>query len=426
MLILMSTLAFSMDSFNYSNNTSISYERSSSILMQFSQSFSNQSIYPNIQGQSPSIDGLETVYNESVGLLAPGTWNYRGGYILGDVSILGPWTSGGATRIYARGGDNALWVYTYPNGPWTCLSGLITSKPTAGYDINGKTHVMVRGGDGALWDNIDGVWYSLGGYINAETPSISFSWDPSDSNYLQIGVRGGDNGLWLKKMNINDRLRSWQSLGGLITSGPIVLQDPNVANTLRIVVRGFDNALWIRTLKVTDNSGSWTSLGGWLRTEPVAKFETYGLRYPATYGSTTYYLYSKLITAVIGNDNALWVNIYNIGSGNANWWYLGGNTASKPDIVRPYLEHWSAEYDIYGNIIGFSIAEPRYIVVKGTDNALWDIEITGTRFKTYSTFEVSNTWTYLGGYITNNPIFGSSKWVSVRGGDGALWTYNSL
>jgi hypothetical protein len=409
------------------NNSSTSSEVSPFISEQFSPNLVNQSTIPNSQGQLPSIDSFQAITNETVGLLTPGTWNYHGGFIIGDVSILGSWTSGGATRIFARGGDNALWVYTYPSGPWTRLGGVITSKPTAGYDINGKTHVMVRGGDGALWDNIDGAWYYLGGYISAETPSIGYLYsNPSDVNSIMLFVRGGDNGLWLRSMNINDRTGSWQSLGGAITSGPVVLRDPNVANTVRIVVRGSDNALWMRSLNTADNSGSWRSLGGWLRSEPVAIFETYGYRYPVYSGSNVYYLYSKLITAAIGGDNALWVNIYDIGADNAIWGGLGGSITSKPSIASPYMEHWHVSYDSFGNIIDFSVAEPRDIVAKGTDNALWDIEITGTRSKTSSTFEVSHIWTYLGGYITNNPIFRTSNSIIVRGSDGALWTYNKI
>jgi hypothetical protein len=410
------------------NNTSTSSEVSPFISEQFSPNVVNQSTIPNSQGQLPSIDGFQAITNETVGLLVPGTWNYHGGYIIGDVSILGPWTSGGATRIYARGGDNALWVYTYPSGPWTRLGGAITSNPTARYDENGKTHVMVRGGDGTLWDNIDGVWYPLGGYINAETPNIGFEWNPSDVNSIMIFVRGGDNGLWLRRMNINDRSGSWQSLGGVITSGPVVLQDPNVANTMRIVVRGSDNALWMRSLNTADNSGSWRSLGGWLRSEPVAIFETYGYLYPVYSGSSVYYLYSKMITAAIGGDNALWVNIYDIGTGNANWWGLGGSITTKPAIAPRYLEHWGFSYDPYGNPLGFSLEEPRDICARGTDNALWDIEITGTRSTESgaSAFGVSHTWTSLGGYVTSNPIFRTSKWISVRGGDGALWTYDKI
>lgn len=414
-----------MDTLDYPNNSSISYEGPLH-LEQFSQSFISQSIIPDIQGQNSSINGLETISNESVGLLTPGIWNYRGGLIIGDVSILGPRISGDPTRIFARGTDSALWCYTYPSGPWTRLGGLITSSPTAGYDKNGKTHVMVRGGDGAIWDNIDGGWYSLGGFIKAESPDVRFSWNPSDTNYFLISVRGGDNALWLRRMNINDRSGSWQNLGGSITSAPSVLSDPNVANTIRIVVKGADNALWVRSLNTVDNSGSWRSLGGCLLSEPVAMFETYGYRYPVTIGTRTYYMYAALMTAAIGCDNALWLNIYDIDANWAGWWGLGGSIASKPSIVRPYQEHWEFKYDPYGNFIGASITEPRDIAAKGSDNSLWDIEIAGTR-STYigPEFELSSPWTSLGGYITNNPIFGTPKWIGVRGGEGALWTYNS-
>jgi hypothetical protein len=131
-----------IESFNNSTSSVVSQFTSEQIF----PNVANQSVISNSQGQMPSIDDLQTASNETVGLLTPGTWNFRGGYIIGDPYTLGGWASGSPYRSFARGGDNALWVYTYPSGPWASLGGVITSNPIARYDTNGKTHVMVRGG----------------------------------------------------------------------------------------------------------------------------------------------------------------------------------------------------------------------------------------------------------------------------------------
>lgn len=122
----------------------------------------------------------------------------------------------------------------------------------------------------------------------------------------------------------------WESLGGILTSGPTV--SSWAANRLDIFVRGADMALWH---KWWNNAWSgWEKLGGGLNSDPAA----------VSWGS------KRIDVFVRGTDNALWHKWFN--NGWSGWESLGGILLSDPDATS-----WAtSRIDVF---------------VRGTDSALW-------------------------------------------------------
>ena len=75
-------------------------------------------------------------------------------------------------------------------------------------------------------------------------------------------ARGTDNAVWhIWQTAPNNGWSSWASLGGVITSLPVVTNDAD--GRLEVFARGTDNALW-HIWQTAPNNGwsSWASLGG--------------------------------------------------------------------------------------------------------------------------------------------------------------------
>jgi len=174
--------------------------------------------------------------------------------------------------------DNGPFVNSEYIGATARFGGYLTSDPIPVRDTNYQDpldyiHVYVRGGDGALWDcalntaalsQVGGgtswKWYSLGGYISPEGSGSSiYKGNPdsgySDSTGYHVIVRGGDGALWDNKGSFGGSddyyTSSWKSLGGYVTSDPIVLRNHLYGElnaepliTPLIAARGGDGAVW--------------------------------------------------------------------------------------------------------------------------------------------------------------------------------------
>ena len=211
-------------------------------------------------------------------------------------------------------------------------------------------------------------WESLGGVLTSG-PGVS-SWA---SGRLDVFVRGTDNALWHKWFS--GGWSGWESLGGVLTSDPAAVSwGPN---RIDVFVRGTDNALWHKWWNGSAWSG-WESLGGVLTSGPAVCSWSSG----------------RLDVFVRGTDNALWHKWYS--GGWSGWESLGGVLTSDPAAVS-----WGPNrIDVF---------------VRGTDNALWHKWWSGGW----------SGWDSLGGVLTSGP--GVSSWSSgrldvfVRGTDNALW-----
>jgi hypothetical protein len=143
--------------------------------------------------------------------------------------------------------------------------------------------IFVRGTDNALWhkwyQNGWSGWESLGGILTSGPAAVSWG-----NNRIDVFVRGTDSALWHKWWQ--NGWSGWESLGGILTSDPAVCSW--AAGRLDIFVRGADNALWHKWYQ--NGWSGWESLGGILSSAPAA----------VCWGS------NRIDVFVRGTDSAIW------------------------------------------------------------------------------------------------------------------------
>ena len=194
----------------------------------------------------------------------------------------------------------------------------------------------------------------------------------------QIVARPSEGNVYVIAYSVEGVLvptTGWESLGGLLTSGPDVCSAR--AGHLDVFVRGGDNALWHRWF---DESGwsEWESLGGVLTSDPTA----------VSWGNNRIDVFAR------GGDNALYHRWFD--GGWSDWESLGGVLTSSPDVCSARAGH----LDVF---------------VRGGDNALWHKWFDGGW----------SDWESLGGVLTSDPT--AVSWsdhridVFARGGDYALY-----
>jgi hypothetical protein len=210
-------------------------------------------------------------------------------------------------RCQAVAGDPSSW-----SSPWQQQwplggdSPLGASDPTViGFNLDGTPNsfhagagVFVRGGEGEIWTtwrknqdgdcNDPGEWSPWtrvsgdGAYSQPETQSLAigshmignttgYNYDAHFSGSCYF-ARGIDNALWMKCGTIRyGSWRSWQSLGGVLTSNPTAFVNKNGVGY--VFARGTDNSVWYIKLTAPDKTqtqsqawtltwGAWQPLGG--------------------------------------------------------------------------------------------------------------------------------------------------------------------
>ena len=316
------------------------------------------------------------------------TWSSLGGYLTGSVSSIVDST--GKEEIWAKGGDNSLWVNM--EGAWHGKRGILASDPFAVADYNGKIHVLVQGADNGVWDfiydpvQVIGHWKGLGGCIIGRPIAAQ---DPANNGIMRVAVKGGDNALWICNLDINAETYVWTCLGGCLSGVPYLLFDPSGIE--HILIRGCDNALW--DMKGVWGGSSytriWNFLGGILANGPVATIEPDINNHVAAY--------------VKGSDNALWMCDVNSASDpeTGTWHGLGGVISSEPFVVADQS------------------ASKVHAFVRGGDSALWE-----NRFSTSPWNPGGNQWQGFGGLLlpyAPGGLIGSNTHAFVIGSDNALW-----
>ena len=181
----------------------------------------------------------------------------------------------GWLEIFVRGANNALWHKWQdpPNGQWSgweSLGGILTSDPVVIQNHWNGREVFVRGTDNGvhhIWqDRPRGNWSGWeglglpGGF--AVTGNVAVSRD--NNGWLEIFVRGANNALWHKWQDPpNGQWSGWESLGGILTSDPVVIQ--NHWNGREVFVRGTDNGVHhIWQDRPRGNWSGWEALGGYV------------------------------------------------------------------------------------------------------------------------------------------------------------------
>jgi len=214
------------------------------------------------------------------------------------------------------------------------------------------------------------TWQSLGGVLTSG-PGVS-TWG---TGRIDAFVRGSDNGLYQDTWN-GAAWSGWIGRGGMLSSGPAAVSWS--ANRIDVFVRGTDNQLYHRYSDGT-NWSAWEALGGVLTSGPtVASWSP-----------------NRLDVFVRGTDNGLYHKWWDGVRWNG-WEGLGGALTSDPGAVAP--------------------AENRLaVVVRGADNAVWTRAWTGGGW---------TAWSSLGGGATSAPAIASCSGhpdVLVRGASNALY-----
>ena len=255
----------------------------------------------------------------------------------------------GRLQVFYRKDDGSLWIIGQrTDGTWVpagSLGGVITSGPAVGVNADGRLEVFARGTDNALWhiaqtavNGTWGTWMSLGGDLTSIPVVVR---NPS-TNALQVFVRvnGGPISTIAQSSPGSAQWTAWTSLGGGFTTAPAV--GINFDGRLEVFGRGTDNALW-HNLQASAGGAftGWSSLGGVITSAPAV----------------TRRADNTLDVAAIGTDGALW----HIGQTTAGGAYSGWTTLGTPAALTiasgPHVE-----VDANGT--------PQ-IFVRASDNSLW-------------------------------------------------------
>jgi uncharacterized protein YkwD len=214
-------------------------------------------------------------------------------------------------------------------------------------------------------------WQSLGGVLTSG-PGVS-TWG---ATRVDAFARGSDNSLFQNTWN-GTAWGGWISLGGVLTANPGAVSWS--ANRIDAFARGSDNQLYHKFWDGTRWS-AWEALGGILTSGPAAASWAAG----------------RLDVFVRGTDSALWHKWWD-GTQWSGWQNLSGILTSDPGAVS-------------------SAANRVDVVVRGTDNAVWIRSWNGSGW---------TPWTNLGGIGTSAPAIASCASghldIFVRGSDTGLY-----
>lgn len=218
--------------------------------------------------------------------------------------------------------------------------------------------------------------------LSIDLSGISYKDEPSvvktQDGRVHVFVRHNNDQLHLRTLN-GTTWSSWQSLGGVCTSGPSAVA---IGNTIHVFVRSADNAIHTRSWNEITWWGDWQTLGGSLSSAPSAV---------ANVWPNYVYVYAK------GADGAIWQQAWN-GSAWLGWSSIGGNLASGPSVVSPSP----------GKI---------FVFARGADGAIWQHHYNGSAW---------TGWQSLGGNFTGPPSAVANVWVNhvhlhARAMDNTIW-----
>ena len=171
----------------------------------------------------------------------------------GNVSSLGFDTVvANLQKSYAPNGNTPV----PPSPPPTPPIAADGTNPAEAITSDGTRHYFLTRAGGALWHRTPaGPWQSLGGVLTSGPAAAAVGTD------VYIFARGGDGKTtWFRTLTV-----PWVSIGGTATSAPYAT--PNAAEPrVSVSIRGSDRALWSRDYNTTLNTWTpWTSYGGTIK-----------------------------------------------------------------------------------------------------------------------------------------------------------------
>lgn len=245
--------------------------------------------------------------------------------------------------------------------------------------LGGGHAVYVRGTDGRIW------WRTVEAF---GSPAYSTSWRPlpgvTASGPDVVQVAGTE--LWLAARSTTSTLLvrrqsgatfgGWQSLGGVITSAPVLMVQGGTAR-IWAFARGNDGAVWYRVRGDNGVWAPWRTIGGRLTSAPDAVY--YGFGSP------------DIVVQGRGLDGAVWARSLTLSSGVwTPWQQAGDQTTSATSTVRSdqvfRITYWRGPRNQVLSIVdgpspndlgGIATSAPdaayggAVVAVRGADNALW-------------------------------------------------------
>jgi len=216
----------------------------------------------------------------------------------------------GRLRIFVRGIDHAVYYSSQlePNGElwdgWTCFGGQFAGGPVATVNAQGFVDVFAVGRDAALYtmaQTLNGTeaawseWSFLGGNLTGPPSTVTDAEgmvhdfargdDRSLMHMRQIAdlpyafVRGANASAsqreWLHRgVGFELRWSKWQSLGGVLASGPVATVGINQFGLLEVYARFADKSLWRLGHEASFEQcfvgwGQWHMVGGLLAGPPA-------------------------------------------------------------------------------------------------------------------------------------------------------------
>jgi hypothetical protein len=260
------------------------------------------------------------------------------------------------------GTDSGLWVKgNNPSGPWLGLGGFLIAAP-GGASVPdtvgggpGTPFWVVTGGDHNLWTFSQQTgWERLSiftAYCIDNPAAVIVRAHAAGAFLLTVACQGADHALWFAQTQVGSLLGPlnlvWQSLGGVLVSGPAVAPvDPlhqTVDGELTFFGNGTDGHVWTRTFATGWTQTPWGCIG-----HPAAA-ATLSTQIPIS-GQVT-------VFGCQGLDHSLWMaRNFGDGRGWIDTQSLGGVLVNGPGVA-----------------VGPSTAT---FFVEGTDTASWHRTIT--------------------------------------------------
>ena len=277
---------------------------------------------------------------------------------------------------------------------------------------NGATTVFGRGADGAVWFRTGlgtagySAWAPIPGAIATSGPAAV----SSDGHHVEVVVRGTGNALYRTSATLDagtgrpGTWSSWSSLGGALTTAPSIASVGT--DKYSVVARGTDGAVWQRVYDGTAWS-AWASLGG-------AAWSLPSIEADKVNGAWQY------VVSVVGTDLRLWRRPTAVmtarplsgwsggrifsshGPSSANtsapFWAPKAMTTGSPEhaivLVDPGSP-WSAELGGALTSTASVVRQPDgsvLVFARGADQALWMVR--------YDVYDGLSGWTTMGGALS--------------------------
>jgi hypothetical protein len=254
-------------------------------------------------------------------------------------------------ELFVRGRNDALWHCTWASGTctWTYVGGVLTSGPTAAWDVaSGTPTAFVRGLDNQVWNvsRVNGAWQftQIGTRRANDRPTGTYN---AVEGRLEVFIRALNSHLLRSYKTGPTTWSTWEDLGGVLASEPEVLQD--ASGRPRAFAQAASNYL-LYSIRAESN-GSWV---------------------PETY-------FPMHTTQLVGTSSAASlasgrVDVFSRGADHALW-----HTAAVPDA-------WPSSATRYGGVLSGQPAVARNsdkslsVLLRGVTNEIWHFSSATTQF----------------------------------------------